>query len=114
MISQPDSWQAYHWWLSEDRAPGFARKVDIHRKPGYDPLELFFDPAAKGIPLDARLVKGSHGAPAVERAQRSVIVVSEPIHLSDTVVADTEVFGVVMRHFGINMPAHSPGGCKRE
>ena len=103
LISRPDSWQAYHWWLSEDRAPGFARRVDIHRKPGYDPLELFFDPAAKGIPLDARLVKGSHGAPAVERSQRSVIVVSEPIHLPDTVVADTEVFGVVLRHFGMTI-----------
>ena len=43
------------------RAPSFARTVDIHRKPGYDPVELFFDPATKGIPLDASLVRGSHG-----------------------------------------------------
>ena len=45
------------------KAPGFARTVDIHRKPGYDPVELFFDPATRGIPLNAALVRGSHGAP---------------------------------------------------
>ena len=37
--------------------------MDIHRKPGYDPVELFFDPATRSIPLNASLVKGSHGAP---------------------------------------------------
>ena len=62
LISSPESWQAYYWWLADDRAPAFARTVDIHRKPGYDPVELFFDPATKSIPLDAALVKGSHGA----------------------------------------------------
>jgi len=35
--------------------------VDIHRKPGYDPLELFFDPSTKTISLDTSLIKGSHG-----------------------------------------------------
>ena len=57
LISSPQSWQAYYWWLSDDRAPAFARTVDIHRKPGYDPVELFFDPATKSIPLDATLVE---------------------------------------------------------
>jgi predicted AlkP superfamily pyrophosphatase or phosphodiesterase len=79
----PDSWFAYNYWLDDRRAPDFARTVDIHRKPGYDPAELFVDPgiplpkvriAAKllarrlgfrnllnVIPLDASLVKGSHG-----------------------------------------------------
>ena len=61
LISTPDSWQAYYWWLADDRAPRFARTVDIHRKPGYDPVELFFDAASKSLPLDAALVKGSHG-----------------------------------------------------
>ena len=54
LISSPRSWQAYYWWLADDRAPQFARTVDIHRKPGYDPVELFFDPATKSIPLNAR------------------------------------------------------------
>ena len=58
-------------------------------------------PATKGIPLDARRIKGSHGAPAVERGQRGVILASEPICLPGVVVADTDVFGVVLRHFGL-------------
>ena len=62
LISEPTSWQAYYWWFDDARARSFARTVDIHRKPGYDPVELFFDPATKSIPLDATLVRGSHGA----------------------------------------------------
>lgn len=77
------SWFTYYCWLEDQRAPDFARCVDIHRKPGYDPVELFVDPALafpklkiaatllrkklgfrtlmNVIPLDASLVKGSHG-----------------------------------------------------
>lgn len=62
-ISARDKWFSYYWWYDESRAPDFARKVDIHRKPGYDPVELFIDQTTKSIPLDARLVKGSHGRP---------------------------------------------------
>jgi predicted AlkP superfamily pyrophosphatase or phosphodiesterase len=103
LVSTSDSWQAYYWWLSDDRAPRFARTVDIHRKPGYDPVELFFDPATKSIPLDASLVKGSHGAPATDRSRRSVILASEPIMFPGHAVADTDVFGIVMKHFGMSM-----------
>lgn len=82
-VADERSWFTYYWWLDDQRAPDFARTVDIHRKPGYDPVELFFDPAIKNlkrtlgikmmrkkmgfrslfdvIPLDATLVKGSHG-----------------------------------------------------
>lgn len=82
-ISAPDRWFSYYYWLDDRLAPDFARTVDIHRKPGYDPVELFTDPAkpfmsarigwkllrkALGfrtlldvIPLDSRLVRGSHG-----------------------------------------------------
>jgi predicted AlkP superfamily pyrophosphatase or phosphodiesterase len=77
-IAKSDSWFAYPYWLEDDLAPDFARTVDIHRKPGYDPCELFLtSPARAGlrllqkklgfryrmdvIPLDASLVKGSHG-----------------------------------------------------
>jgi hypothetical protein len=101
VISTPNSWQAYYWWLSDDRAPGFARTVDIHRKPGYDPVELFFDPAARSIPLDATLVKGSHGAPVLDDSQRTVLVASQPILPTGPTVADTDVFDIVMRHFGM-------------
>jgi predicted AlkP superfamily pyrophosphatase or phosphodiesterase len=63
-ISARDKWFSYYWWNDESRAPDFARKVDIHRKPGYDPVELFVDLKTKSIPLDASLVKGSHGRPS--------------------------------------------------
>lgn len=63
-ISARDKWFSYPWWHDEQRAPDFARRVDIHRKPGYDPVELFFDPRTRSIPLDTSPVKGSHGRPA--------------------------------------------------
>jgi predicted AlkP superfamily pyrophosphatase or phosphodiesterase len=63
-ISDRDKWFSYYWWYSRDKAPSFAQTVDIHRKPGYDPVELFLDPHSKSIPLDTSLVRGSHGRPA--------------------------------------------------
>ncbi len=101
LISTPESWQAYYWWLADDRAPKFARTVDIHRKPGYDPVELCFDPATKSIPLDATLIKGSHGAPAVDPSQRSVLLTSDPTLLPGPEAADTDVFNIVLKHFGL-------------
>jgi predicted AlkP superfamily pyrophosphatase or phosphodiesterase len=90
LLSQPDSWFAYPFWLDDRRAPDYARTVNIHAKPGYDPCELFFDPRMwwpKGralgrlaqkmlgfrtlfdvVPLDPSLVKGSHGLPVPENA----------------------------------------------
>jgi predicted AlkP superfamily pyrophosphatase or phosphodiesterase len=83
LLAQPDSWFAYPFWLDDKKAPDYARTVNIHAKPGYDPCELFFDPKLwwpKGrvmrrlaqkilgfrtlfdvVPLDPTLVKGSHG-----------------------------------------------------
>ena len=77
-LAEPDSWFAYYYWLNEELAPDFARTVDIHRKPGYDPCELFITSKFRAmrkilrkklgfrysmdvVPLDATLVKGSHG-----------------------------------------------------
>ncbi|MEN0063498.1 MAG: nucleotide pyrophosphatase/phosphodiesterase family protein [Myxococcota bacterium] len=82
-LARPDSWFTYYYWLDDARAPDFARTVDIHRKPGYDPVEMFVNPdlplpvmrvawtlARKAlgfryrmdvIPLDASLISGSHG-----------------------------------------------------
>ena len=62
-VAAKDKWFSYYWWYDEGKAPDFARKVDIHRKPGYDPVELFIDPKTKSIPFDTSLVKGSHGRP---------------------------------------------------
>ena len=78
-------WFAYYWWLDDAAAPPFARTVDIHRKPGYDPVELFVDPGTKEIPLSAELVKGSHGAPATDARHHTALICSLS---SDAVRAD--------------------------
>jgi predicted AlkP superfamily pyrophosphatase or phosphodiesterase len=63
-VSSLDKWFSYYWWHEEDKAPTFTKTVDIHRKPGYDPLELFIDMGKKAISVDTSLIKGSHGRPA--------------------------------------------------
>ncbi|HVJ67133.1 MAG TPA: alkaline phosphatase family protein [Caulifigura sp.] len=82
-LSEPNAWFAYPFWLDDAGEPDYARTIDIHRKPGYDPCELFFDPKLvwpKGrairrliqkklgfrtlfdiVPVDSHLVRGSHG-----------------------------------------------------
>jgi len=62
-VSARDKWFSYPWWEDLEKAPDFAGHVDIHRKPGYDPLELFFDRTTMQIPQDTSLVQGSHGYP---------------------------------------------------
>jgi hypothetical protein len=99
LISTANSWQAYYWWEDDSRCPSFARTVDIHRKPGYDPVELHFDPETKSIPLDASLVKGSHGAPVRTDAQRGVMLTSAADILLGDSLRDTEVADVVLSQF---------------
>ncbi|MFO0970453.1 MAG: alkaline phosphatase family protein [Gemmataceae bacterium] len=96
LLSEPRTWFAYPFWLDDRLAPDYARTVDIHRKPGYDPCELFFDPTLwwpKGramrrllqkklgfrtlfdvIPLDASLVKGSHGLSVSADSDKPVLI----------------------------------------
>jgi hypothetical protein len=101
LISSPESWQVYYWWFDDSLAPSFARTVDIHQKPGYDPVEMFWDFVNKGIPLDATLVKGSHGAPARSAEQRGVLLSSERGVFVEQPLADTDVADIVLRQFGI-------------
>ncbi|MEO2048575.1 MAG: nucleotide pyrophosphatase/phosphodiesterase family protein [Pirellulales bacterium] len=101
VISEPTSWLAYYWWLEDTRAPGYARTVDIHRKPGYDPVELFFDAETRTIPLDASLVRGSHGAPARDPSQRGILLASQQGVFVECALADTDVADTVLRQFGI-------------
>lgn len=78
VLAKPDAWFTYYFWLDDALAPDYARTVDIHRKPGYDPVELFMTSMPRAmlrlaqkkmgmryrmdvIPLDAQLVRGSHG-----------------------------------------------------
>ena len=100
VLAEPDSWFAYPYWLDDRAAPDFARTVDIHRKPGYDPCELFLDPAIRlprakvasrllkkklgfrmlmdVIPLDPGLVKGSHGLRAEDPLDRPLLIGDGP------------------------------------
>ncbi|MBJ6366660.1 alkaline phosphatase family protein [Snuella sedimenti] len=96
VIANKDFWFTYYYWLDDKKAPDFARMVDIHKKPGYDPVELFTDPKKKMItariifkllkkklgfrtlldviPLDAQLVKGSHGTINVDTKYYPILV----------------------------------------
>lgn len=105
LISRPDSWFAYYWWLDDAAAPPFARTVDIHAKPGYDPVELFIRMPERQIPLDASLVKGSHGAPVVTPEQQSVLLTTHPRLLDEpsTPIADTQVCNLLCRGFGVTL-----------
>lgn len=60
-LAEPDAHFVYYWWLDDAKAPPFARTVDIHSKPGFDPAELLIDADRKGIPLSADGIRGSHG-----------------------------------------------------
>ena len=77
-LAEPDAHFTYYWWLDDAKAPPFARTVDIHAKPGFDPAELFVDPATKAIPLSAERVRGSHGLVPDGGAGWAVFCTSEP------------------------------------
>jgi predicted AlkP superfamily pyrophosphatase or phosphodiesterase len=118
-VSAADRWFSYYFWLDDARAPDYARTVDIHRKPGYDPVELFLDPAlwlpqlkvgwtlakkAAGfrylldvIPLDASLVRGSHGRLTDDPAKGPLFASSEP-DLVPSEVHATDVKDLVLAH----------------
>jgi predicted AlkP superfamily pyrophosphatase or phosphodiesterase len=99
-VAKPDSWFAYYYWLDAAKKPDYAQLVDIHRKPGYDPVELFMDqtnPLIKlkagyklarkllgfrylmdVISLDATLVKGSHGGIDIGREYYPILITDQP------------------------------------
>ncbi|WP_437815404.1 alkaline phosphatase family protein [Sorangium sp. So ce1078] len=119
-VSREDRWFSYYYWLDDEKAPEFARTVDIHRKPGYDPVELFADPNLRVlpasvawrllkkklgfrylmdiIPLDAALVNGSHGR-LIEDLHRGPILMSsrDSLALGERVQA-VDVGRVILSH----------------
>jgi len=103
LIAEPDKWFAYYFWDDDDKAPPFARTIDIHRKPGFDPVEVFVDMPSKTTPLDASLVKGSHGYPADDASRQTVLVCSDAAALpgDGASLRDTDVAGIVFRNFGV-------------
>lgn len=81
LFAEEDAWFAYYWWEDPSLAPDFARTVDIHRKPGFDPVELLFDPKTRSIPLDPSLIKGSHGLPPDQPGREAVLLAEPPLEL---------------------------------
>jgi len=120
-VAQENAWFTYYYWLDDSRAPDFAQTVDIHRKPGYDPVELFLDskiplPKLKiawrllqkklgfrmlmdVIPLDATLVKGSHGRRPADKKDWPVFITDRSGLLAAKEIESTDVYHALLRHF---------------
>ena len=120
-VAAENAWFSYYSWLDDARAPDFARTVDIHRKPGYDPVELFLDPKIPlpklkiawrllqkklglrmlmdVIPLDATLVKGSHGRRTENKKDWPVFITARPEVQGSAGLESTEVYHTLLRHF---------------
>jgi predicted AlkP superfamily pyrophosphatase or phosphodiesterase len=118
VVAKPDSWFTYYYWLDDAKAPDYAHLVDIHRKPGYDPVEMFMDPknpfiklragyklARKllgfrylmdVIPLDATLVKGSHGGINIPKEYYPIIITDQATEKSELEAVD--VYDVIWKH----------------
>ncbi|MFK7859853.1 MAG: alkaline phosphatase family protein [Granulosicoccus sp.] len=120
-ISKADRWFSYYYWLDDAHAPDYARTVDIHRKPGYDPVELFIDPEIK-LPMLAvgsrilrrkiglrtlldvislkqtTLVKGSHGRPTDDTDHGPLVISSEAALLPEGEIDSTDFKELVLKH----------------
>ncbi len=120
-VAREDAWFTYYFWLDDTRAPDYARTVDIHRKPGYDPVELFTDPALSPwalrakiasrllqkrlglralmdvIPLDASLVRGSHGRQPTDPQDWPMLICQRRDRLGRTELDAVEVFDTLLR-----------------
>ncbi|MBW5254289.1 alkaline phosphatase family protein, partial [Streptomyces sp. P01-B04] len=121
-VAEPDAWFTYYYWLDDDRAPDFAQLVEIHRKPGYDPVELFMDPqdpyvrvkavtavARKKlgmryrmavVPLDPSPIRGSHGRLPPSDEEGPLILCSTP-HAFTGPVRATEVKSLLLTLAGL-------------
>ncbi|MBT2441393.1 alkaline phosphatase family protein [Streptomyces sp. ISL-36] len=121
-LAERDAWFTYYYWLDDTKAPDFARLVEIHRKPGYDPVELFMDPldpyvrikAATAIarkklgmryrlavvPLDPSPIRGSHGRLPTSDDEGPLILCSTPRAVSGRVAA-TDVKSLLLQLAGL-------------
>jgi predicted AlkP superfamily pyrophosphatase or phosphodiesterase len=127
-LAERDAWFTYHYWLDDANKPDFARSVEIHRKPGYDPNELFFDPADRlvklkagltlarkkaglrysmqVVPLDSRYVKGTHGLMPEDRLDAPVLLCSEKDPARERIAA-AEVRDLLLDLAGVPVSARS-------
>ena len=117
VVAKPNSWFTYYYWYDDAKAPDFARLVEIFKKPGYDPVEMFMDqknPFIKlragykllrkklgfrylmdVIPFDADLIKGSHGAINAGTEYHPILVTKEQYSASE--IEAPEVFDVIWK-----------------
>lgn len=115
LIADTDKWFTYYYWLDDSKAPDFARCVEIFKKPGYDPVEMFMDPSnpliklkagyklarklsgfrylMDVIPLDATLIKGSHGSPDCAKEFYPVFI-SKNKEVDE--IAPTDVYNLIL------------------
>src|SRR5207249_570529 len=118
-VAAEHAWFTYYYWMEDRKAPDFARTVDIHRKPGYDPVELFLDPKIPAvklkilwrllqkkmglrmlmdvIPLDATLVNGSHACPPANTADWPILISDQPSAVATPQIESTEVYQIIRR-----------------
>jgi predicted AlkP superfamily pyrophosphatase or phosphodiesterase len=118
VVAEPNSWFTYYYWLDDAKAPDYAKLVDIHRKPGYDPVEMFMDPRnpliklragyklgrkllgfrylMDVIPLDASLIKGSHGSITVDPEYYPICITDKSLGVENLQAID--VYGVIWNH----------------
>lgn len=128
VLADRDAWFTYYWWLDDSRAPDYARTVDIHRKPGYDPVELFIDPNIKVPPakvgtvllkkqlgfrylmdvvgFDASLIKGSHGLLPLSPEQAPMVMTQEKDLLASSSLYATDIADLMLRHLGAQATMH--------
>jgi predicted AlkP superfamily pyrophosphatase or phosphodiesterase len=120
LVAESGRWFSYDYWLDDARAPDFARTVDIHRKPGYDPAELFIDPSIRlpkptigwkllkrrlgfrtlldVIPLDPSLVKGSHGRVDQPHDRKPVLITKTELANEEEELPAVAVRDVILEH----------------
>ncbi|MFD2202616.1 alkaline phosphatase family protein [Shivajiella indica] len=118
-VADKDSWFTYYFWLNDSKAPDYARCVDIHRKPGYDPVEMFADPKIRFlkakvgmkilkkmlgfrylmdiIPLEASLVKGSHGAIPADRLDHPVFIIQNKDLIQQESLSPVSVKALILK-----------------
>ena len=120
-VAKADRWFSYYYWLDDDKAPDYARTVDIHQKPGYDPVELFFDPEmplgklTPALKLAKRklgfrglldviscsrtdLVMGTHGRVTDDPGDGPLVISSEPDLMPEGALAATDFKQLVLTH----------------
>jgi len=123
-LAAPDAWFTYYFWHDDTVAPDYARTVDLFRKPGYDPLELFLDPALNSglsmmklamamardrlgvrsplevVSFDAGLLRGAHGVTPPD-GLRPILISPRPELVPEGGLDMVAVHDTILAHLGL-------------